>query len=264
MAENVAARSGFLSPQLPRVLAHRGLALHAPENTIAAFQAAVDAGAEYIETDVHATADGVAVLMHDPEIVVDGVARAVRNLTMDQIRQVDLGGGHHVPTLVGALVAFSGTRFNIDVKSELAAGPTARAIRAVRAADRVLVTSFDESRRRRALDGLDGVVSSASSRLFARALVGAKVGAPFLVRRSLAGVPVVQIPERHKNVQLVTQRTLRSLHRAGVEVHVWTVNAPADMERLLRLGVDGLITDRADLALPLVREWRSRSSESGR
>jgi glycerophosphoryl diester phosphodiesterase len=69
---------------------------------------------------------------------------------------------------------------------------------------------------------------------------------------------VVQIPERHKNVQLVTPRTLHTMHRAGVEVHVWTVNDVADMERLLALGVDGLITDRVDLALPLVTEWRDR------
>ncbi|RLQ86548.1 glycerophosphodiester phosphodiesterase [Mycetocola zhadangensis] len=253
-----------MAPQLPRVLAHRGLALHAPENTIAAFQAAVDVGAEYIETDVHATADGVAVLVHDPEIVVNGIARAVRDLTLDQLRQVDLGGGHRVPTLAGALVAFSGIRFNIDVKTELAAGPAAHAIRAELATDRVLVTSFDEGRRLRALDGLDGVVSSASSRLFTRALLGAKAGVPSLVRRSLAGVPVVQIPERHRNLRLVTAKTLQSLHRAGIEVHVWTVNDPRDMERLLRLGVDGLITDRVDLAVPLVRAWRTRLAESGR
>jgi glycerophosphoryl diester phosphodiesterase len=245
------------------VLAHRGLALTVPENTLAAFQAAVDVGAEYIETDVHATADGVAVLAHDPELVVDGVAHQVRNLTLDQLRQLDLGGGHRVPTLAGALVAFGEVRFNIDVKSELAAGPAAHAIRAEGAADRVLLTSFDESRRSRALSGLDGVMSSASSRLFSRALLGSALGVPSLVRRSLSGVPVVQIPERHKNIQLVTRRTVQTLHRAGVEVHVWTVNEPADMERLLELGVDGLITDRVDLALPLVQAWRRRG-ESGR
>ncbi len=256
--------SDYLSPARPRVLAHRGLAVDVPENTIAAFQAAVDAGADYIETDVHATADGVAVLVHDPDIRVDGAMQAVRNLTLAQLAMLDLGGGHRVPTLAGALVTFPGIRFNIDVKSELAAGPAARAILAERATARVLVTSFDEARRRRALDGLDGVITSASSRLFIRALVGAKVGLPGLVRRSLKGVRVVQIPERHRNVQLVTSRTVRTFHRAGVEVHVWTVNEPADMVRLLDLGVDGLVTDRADVALPIVHRWRRRSPDSGR
>jgi glycerophosphoryl diester phosphodiesterase len=264
VAGGVAAPSGFLAPELPRVLAHRGLALGVPENTLAAFQAAVDLGAEYIETDVHATADGVAVLVHDAEITVDGVRHSVRNLTLDQLRQLDLGGGHRVPTLAGALVAFADTRFNIDVKSELAAGPAAHAIRTEGATDRVLVTSFDESRRLRALEGLSGVQSSASSRLFTRALIGAKAGSRSLVSRALSGVLVVQIPEKHRGVTLVTSRTIRTLHRAGAEVHVWTVNDPSDMERLLDLGVDGLVTDRVDLALPLARARRDSSRESGR
>ena len=264
MAGEPSAGSRFLTPQLPRVFAHRGLSLDVPENTIAAFQAAVDAGAEYIETDVHATADGVAVLVHDPEIVVDGVVHAVRNLTLDHLRQLDLGRGHRVPTLAGALVAFPETRFNIDIKSELAAGPAARTIRTEKATNRVLVTSFDEARRLRAIETLDQVATSASSRLVTRALLGAKTGATGFVRRSLSDVRVLQIPERHKNVRLVTPRTIRALHRAGVEVHVWTVNDPTDMQRLLRWGVDGLITDRVDLALPLVRSWQLNPDESGR
>lgn len=264
MAGEPSAGSRFLTPQRPRVFAHRGLAVGVPENTVAAFQAAVDAGAEYIETDVHATVDGVAVLVHDPEIVVDGVSHAIRSLTLEHLRQLDLGGGHRVPTLAGALVAFPETRFNIDVKSELAAGPTARTIRTERATDRVLVTSFDDARRLRAIENLDHVATSASSRLVARALIGAKAGAATFVRRSLSDVRVMQIPERHKNIRLVTPRTIRVLHRAGVEVHVWTVNHPADMQRLLRWGVDGLITDRVDLALPLVRSWQLERGESGR
>ena len=264
MAGESSAGSRFLTPQLPRVFAHRGLALGVPENTIAAFRAAVNAGAEYIETDVHATADGVAVLVHDPDIVIDGVLHAVRSMTLDHLRQLDLGGGHRVPTLAGALVAFPETRFNIDVKSELAAGPTARTIRTEKATDRVLVTSFDETRRLRAIETLDLVATSASSRLVTRALIGAKTGTPWFIRRSLSGVRVLQIPERHKNVRLVTPQTIRALHRAGVEVHVWTVNNPADMQRLLSWGVDGLISDRVDLALPLVRSWWLQHGESER
>jgi glycerophosphoryl diester phosphodiesterase len=246
----------YFGPPGPRVFAHRGLALDVPENTIASFQAAVDVGATYLETDVHATADGIAVLVHDPEIVVDGVSHAVRNLTLSSLRQFDLGGGHRVPTLVGALVTFPTARFNIDVKSEQAAGPMARAILAERASDRVLVTSFDEARRSRAVDLLPGVESSTSKERFTRAFLAARAGSPALVRAALGGIRCVQIPERHRNVRLVTRGTVRAFHRAGVEVHVWTVNVPSEMHRLLDLGVDGLITDRADLALPLVAQRR--------
>jgi glycerophosphoryl diester phosphodiesterase len=254
------AASHYFEPPSPRVFAHRGLALDVPENTIAAFQAAVDAGAVYLETDAHATADGVAVLVHDPEVVVDGVSHPVRNLTLNQLRQLDLGGGHVVPTLAAALVRFPTARFNIDVKSEQAAGPVARAVLAERATGRVLVTSFDEGRRVRAVDPLAGVASSASADRIRRAFLGARVGSAGLVRSALGGLPCVQIPEWHRNVRLVTRRTVQVFHRAGVEVHVWTVNSPDDMHRLLDLGVDGLITDRADLALPLLAERRARTS----
>ena len=252
------AVSRYFEPPGPRVFAHRGLALDVPENTIAAFQAAVDVGADYLETDAHATADGVAVLHHDPDVVVDGVSHPVRNLTLSQLRQLDLGGGHRVPTLAGALVTFPTARFNIDVKSEQAGGPVARAVLAERALDRVLITSFDEARRTRVVDALPGVASSASSERFARAFLGARIGAVTVVRSALGGIRCVQIPERHRNVRLVTRRAVKSFHRAGIEVHVWTVNDPADMRRLLDLGVDGIITDRADLALTLVAERRLR------
>ncbi len=246
------AASVYFDPPKPRVFAHRGLARAVPENTIAAFRAAVDVGATYIETDAHATSDGVAVLVHDPEIIVDGVGHSVRNLTLSQVQQLDLGSGHRVPTLAGALVTFPDIRFNIDVKSEQAAGAVSHAVRAERATERVLVTSFDEARRSRTVDALPGVASSASSTLFSRAWPGALLGSAALVRRALGSITSVQIPERHRGVRLVTARTVRTFHRAGVEVHVWTVNSTADMERLLDLGVDGIITDRVDLALPLV------------
>lgn len=256
----MAAASRYFDPPGPRVLAHRGLALDVPENTIAAFQAAVDAGAVYLETDVHATADGVAVLVHDPEILADGMAYRVRDLTLSQLRQLDLGHGHPVPTLAGALVTFPHARFNIDVKSEQAAGPAVRAILAEKAVDRVLLTSFDEARRARAIASLPGVASSASSERFARAFLGARVGSLTLVRSALGTIRCVQIPEKHRTMRLVTRRSVRAFHRAGVEVHVWTVNEPDDMIRLLDLGVDGLITDRADVALPLLAARRLRGS----
>jgi glycerophosphoryl diester phosphodiesterase len=253
------ADSRYFEPPGPRVFAHRGLALDVPENTIASFQAAVDAGAIYLETDAHATADGIAVLVHDPEIMVDGVTRQVRDLTLSALRRLDLGGGCRVPTLAGALVTFPTARFNIDIKSEQAAGPVARAVLAEGAADRVLLTSFDEGRRARAASSVPGVVSSASSKRFSRAFLGARIGSAALVRAVLGDIRCVQIPERHRNMRLVTRRTVQVLHRAGVEVHVWTVNSPDDMHRLLDLGVDGIITDRADLALSLVAERRLRS-----
>ncbi len=253
----------YLSPARPRVFAHRGLAIDAPENTLLAFQRAVDAGAEYVETDVHASSDGESVIAHDPDLSrVAGRPAKVQELTLAQLRAVDLGHGQGFCSLTEALETFPRTRFNIDVKSAAAVAPTIAAIRAAGASDRVLVSSFDERRRAAALAGLPGVVSSASAGLFARALFAGKLGLSWVVRRALRDVVAVQVPERALGLTITTPRMLRQLHEAGVEVHIWTVNDPVRMAELLELGVDGIVTDRADLALEVVRHRGEASRTS--
>jgi glycerophosphoryl diester phosphodiesterase len=243
----------YLDSPLPRILAHRGLALGVPENTAASFRAALDAGADYLETDAHVTADGVAVLAHDPS-VLDGSRRVViADETADRIEEVDLGGGERVPRLDDVLTTLPHARFNIDVKARAAAESVARAVLDARATDRVLVTSFDGDTRRAVVRLLPGVATSASGDLVARVLLPAHLGMSGAVRRLLRGIPCVQVPERRGPVPLVTRRTVRTFHAAGVEVHVWTVNDPAEMRRLVALGVDGIVTDRCDLAAAHLR-----------
>ena len=247
-------KGSYLSPARPRLFAHRGLALEAPENTLLAFAKAIAVGAVYVETDVHASADGVAVISHDPDLVrVAGRDVKVGQLTMAELRRIDLGEGQSFCSLAEALDAFPETRFNIDVKASAAVGPTADAILAAGASRRVLVSSFDEARRVAALDRLPGVVSSSSARRFLFALLGGKLGLSPVVRRSLRGLVAVQVPEKALGLRITTGRMLRQLHAAGVEVHVWTVNDPQRMGELLDLGVDGIVTDRIDLALDVVR-----------
>jgi glycerophosphoryl diester phosphodiesterase len=243
----------FLSGPLPRIIAHRGLAIEAPENTLLAFLRALNAGATHLETDVHGSADGVAVISHDPDLSrLIGRDVRIEQLTMNELRRVDLGHGQSFCSLAEALDAFPEARFNIDVKDSRAAAPTAEAVQKARATERVLITSFDEKRRRAAADALPGVASSASVTRFLPAILGAKLGLSGVARSALRGLVAVQIPERDHGVRLVTARTVRILHAAGVEVHVWTVNDPRDMTRLLDLGVDGLVTDRCDLLKSLV------------
>jgi glycerophosphoryl diester phosphodiesterase len=243
----------YLSPAPPRVFAHRGLATEVPENTLLAFAAAVSAGARYVETDVHASADGACVIAHDPDLTrVAGRTARVDSLTLAELRAVDLGQGQSFCTLEEALAAFPDTRFNIDVKSAAAVGPVVRAITRAGASHRVLVSSFSESRRSRALRGLPLVVSSASARRFAIALVAGKLGLQPIVNVVLRGLVAVQVPERALGLSITTPPMIARLHRAGVEVHIWTVNDPERMTQLLDLGVDGIVTDRVDLALAVV------------
>jgi glycerophosphoryl diester phosphodiesterase len=235
------------------VFAHRGLAVEAPENTMLAFAKAVAAGALYIETDVHASSDGIAVIAHDPDLKrIAGRDVRVDQLTFAELRRIDLGEGQVFCSLAEALDAFPETRFNIDVKSRAAVQPTIAAVLAARASGRVLVSSFNGRRRAAALRGLPGVVSSSSARLFAVALLAGKVGLSPVVRRALRGLVAVQVPEKAIGLRITTARMIRRLHDAGVEVHVWTVNDPLRMAELLDLGVDGIVTDRADLALEVV------------
>lgn len=242
----------FAAPS-PRVLAHRGLALEAPENTLLAFAAAVGIGITHLETDVHVSADGVAMVAHDPDLSrVAGRATRVDELTVRELAELDLGDGQHMPTLVEALDGFPDAFFNIDLKTMDAVAPTVDAISAVRAHDRVLLTSFSERRRRAALHLLPGVATSASGPRFAAALLASVVRGGPMVRAALRGLHAVQIPERALGLDTVTPARIRAFHSAGVEVHVWTINDADTMRLLLERGVDGLVTDRADLALEVV------------
>jgi glycerophosphoryl diester phosphodiesterase len=245
---------GFFAGPLPRILAHRGLATDAPENSLLAFAAALALGITYLETDVHASADGVAVLSHNADLAHSaGIMGRIDELAFAELQKVDLGHGQTYPSLQEALLAFPEARFNIDLKSDAAVAPAVEAIRRAQATRRVLLTSFDNARRLRAVRSLPGVATSASSVPFAAALVAVKLGIAPLARHLLRGVQAVQVPERLRGVRVISPRSVRLLKHAGVEVHVWTINDPADMRRLLDLGVDGLVTDRADLALEVVR-----------
>ncbi|PJJ72153.1 glycerophosphoryl diester phosphodiesterase [Diaminobutyricimonas aerilata] len=242
----------FFSGTTPRILAHRGLALRVPENTLPAFRAAWDAGARYIETDVHASRDGVAIISHDADLRrLTSRRERVAELTARELAAIDLGGSGFC-TLAEALEALPDARFNIDVKAHEAARPAGDAIRAAGAEHRVLVSAFDERRRRAALAAAPGVATSGSSLVVARAVLAWRLGMRVTLGRVLADVHALQVPERTSGIRVVTPESVRAFHAAGVEVHVWTVNDVATMRRLLEWGVDGIVTDRADLAIDLV------------
>ncbi|TFC07311.1 glycerophosphodiester phosphodiesterase family protein [Cryobacterium mannosilyticum] len=246
--------SWFLDGSVPRVFAHRGLSLNAPENTLLAFRHALLAGATHLETDVRASDDGVAVLSHDADFAVPGARIRVSRLRMAELRRINLGWGQPFASLAEALDAFPDARFNLDVKSDAAVEATVAAVLAANATDRVLITSFSEDRRARTVRSLPGVATSASSLLVGRAFVAAELGLGGQVRRAALGLSAMQVPETVRSLRILTPRFLRAMHSLGVEVHVWTVNEPAAMRRLLDAGVDGLITDRSDLAVGVIAD----------
>jgi glycerophosphoryl diester phosphodiesterase len=242
--------SGYFSPVPPRVIAHRGFAVSAPENTALAFEQALALGITHLETDVRATRDGIPVLWHDETLDrIGGIAAYIAELSLAELRSIDLGNGQRIVTLAEALAAFPHACFNIDVKSVDAADASAAVILAAGAADRVLVTSFSQARRLRALQTLTDVATSASAPRLVVAVLAARVGMTAVTRRALRGVDAVQMPVRILGVSTTTRSMIRRLHTAVREVHIWTINDEAEMRRLFAAGVDGIVTDRADLAL---------------
>ena len=232
-------------------LAHRGFS-HGRENlenSLAAFAAAVDLGFRYVETDAHGTADGVAVALHDASLdrTTDATGR-VADLPWSVVRRARIGGVEPVPRLDDVLGTWPDLRVNIDVKEDSGIEPTAAAIERTAAHDRVCVTSFDARRRRATLARLSRpVATSAGRREVARFLAGARLRVDPLARRALRDVDALQVPVAEGRVPVVDARTVAAAHRAGRQVHVWTINAPGEMGHLLDLGVDGIVTDRADL-----------------
>lgn len=234
----------FVGP-LPRIIAHRGLATDAPENSIEAFRAALAAGATHLETDVRATADGHAVLVHDPRLAgldVDGTA-------LDALRAAHPA----LCTLGEALDALPDAPFNVDVKHPSAIGPAAAAVLASHASSRVLIASFSRRRRRAALRSLPGAATSLSAAGVLLVVLGVRLRLPVLVALAVRGVQAVQVPERALGTELTTPWTVAELRRGGAELHVWVVNDPVRMRELVARGVDGIVTDRADLARDALR-----------
>lgn len=244
----------YLAATEPVVLAHRGFSPDGLENSLSAFQAAVDLGCDYVETDVHATADGVAIAFHDDTLdrVTDASGR-IAELAWDDVRRARIGGVEAVPTLADVLASWPDLRVNIDLKSAAAVAPTVALVNRMRAHDRVCIGSFNDRRRRAAVAAMDRRVATSAGTGTVRAFVAAvAVGSAGLVRRILRDVDCLQLPERSSGVTVVSPRSVAMAAEAGVPMHVWTVNDPADMHRLLDWGVAGLVTDRADLGLEVL------------
>ncbi|MDO8148674.1 glycerophosphodiester phosphodiesterase [Isoptericola sp. b515] len=239
-------------------LAHRGFS-HGDENlenSMAAFEAAVDLGFGYVETDAHGTRDGVAVALHDSSLdrTTDGSGE-VADQTWDQVSRARIGGQEPVPRLDDLLGTWPDLRVNIDVKGDSSIEPVAEAIERTASHDRVCVTSFSPGRRRRTLARMSRpVATSAGTSEVLGFLAGARLRVPGLVQRALRDVDALQVPPAQGGVTVVDAATVAAAHRAGRHVHVWTINDPDEMRRLLDLNVDGIVTDRADLLRDVLRE----------
>lgn len=249
---------GYFSPTKPRIFAHRGFARGhgVSENTIPAFRAALELGATHLETDIQVTSDGVPVLFHDDDLLrVAGLPRKVNELLLADLLEVSLVDGGRIPTLREAIVELPRARFNLDLKVWEAVSPTADLIRELGVENRVLVSSFSDRRRAKTVHLLDGrVVCSAGSMRVLALWLAAKLQLGWLVRISARPVHALQIPASKGPVRFDSPGFIARMKSAGLELHYWTINEAVEMQRLIGLGADGIVTDRTDIAVKTLRK----------
>lgn len=240
-----AADHGYFATRFA-ALAHRGgfsAASPAPfENTLRAFIAASDEGFRYLETDVHATADGTLVAFHDDLLDrVTDASGAVASLPWDAVREARIGGSEPIPTLDELLDALPHARLNIDIKAPGAVRPLVAAIERHAAHSRVCVGSFSGQRIREFRRLAAGRVATSAS----PGEVAVFALAPGVRRFAPLGAAAFQVPVREERtgLRVVTRGMVRAAHARGAVVHVWTINDPDVAEHLIDLGVDGLVSD---------------------
>jgi len=241
----------------------------APENTLTAFENAVRGwGADMLEMDVRSTRDGEAVVIHDETVdrTTDGTG-LVADLTLEQLQRLDAGyrfrdpEGHHsfrgkgvtIPTFEAVLEALPGIRLNVEAKDSRSAPGMVKSILRHQAQDRVLVAAEWE-RNRRSVRGYPGPWGASQRNLIQFFSI---IHTPF-ARHFTPECDALQIPETHYGIRILSGRFLREAHERNLPVHVWTVDDPEDMRRLVGMGVDGIQTDRPDLLAPILSELAGR------
>lgn len=253
----------FGAGPMPRIFGHRGFvsAEHATagilENTRTAISSALDAGANYVESDCQMTSDGQVVLFHD-----DTLKRTLRDsrriATVSHAElaslMADRGG---LLTLEEALREFPEARFNIDMKSAEVAEPAGTIVGSI-APERVLIGGFSDQLRLRSLAAAESEAgmrpaTGAGQSTIVKVVTAIATRSTSRLDHALEGIDALQVPERHGPFHILNRGLLRAAHTRGIEVHVWTVNDQQRMRELVDLGVDGVITDRTDLAVEALR-----------
>ena len=230
----------YLDHEAPIPFAHRGGASDCPENTMRAFENAVELGYRYVETDVHTTSDGVVVAFHDDHLdrVTDHKGK-ICDLAWSVVGKARVAG-EGIPLLEDILTAWPDVRVNIDPKHDESVKPLVEVLDRCNAHDRVCVAAFSDRRLARFRALTSGRVCTAiGPRDIARLRAGS-----FGVPCGRFAAACTQVPVRRGRWLVTDPRYVAAAHRVGLPVHVWTIDDPAEMERLLDMGVDGIMTDR--------------------
>ena len=233
----------YLDHPAPIAFAHRGGTSRAPENTLAAFEYAVSLGYRYVETDIHLTSDGVLLAFHDPDLSrTCNDPRRISEHRWDDLQHVRVAGTEPIPRLEDLLWTWPELRINIDCKSDATVEPLAHLIRRNPSLlSRICVGSFSDAR----LDALRAEFGPSLCTSMGPKAVTRLVASTYLPRTAAKrdSALAAQIPVRQGPIPVATRRLIERAHRESIAVHVWTVDDPVQISRLLDAGVDGIMSD---------------------
>jgi len=254
-------------PPRPWVIAHQGGDGLWPGDTLYAMEQAAALGVDVLEMDMHSTADGVLVMMHDDTVdrTTNGTG-AINDMTLDELKALDAGydwsdddgltfpfrdQGVTVPTLEEIFTVFPDYRMNIEIKQALPSisEPFCKMIRDYHMEDQVLVASFDQKVLKEFREDCPEVATSTGESEVITLFVLSKL---FLENAYSPSAGGTQVPETRSGLTVLTERFVNAAHNRSMEVHAWTINDQDDQQRLLQMGLDGIITDRPDLLMELL------------
>lgn len=251
----------------PLVIAHQGGGDLWPGNTLFAFQNAAALGVDVLEMDLHITADGILVIMHDETVdrTTDGSGE-IESMTLDEIKQLDAGynwsidngvtypfrgQGITVPTLEEIFTTFPDYRMTIEIKKTNAsmAKPFCEKIRKYNMQDKVLVASFHDERMKEFRAECPEVATSSAKN---ETTVFVLMTKPFLGGFYSPKFHALQVPERSSGITVMTEAFVQAAHSRNLAVEPWTINDEETMRKFIDWGVDGIITDRPDIMLEIL------------
>jgi glycerophosphoryl diester phosphodiesterase len=252
---NTTGYLGDLPASRPRIFAHRGLVFQGEtqvvdENTLESFELALAAGADYLETDLQLTRDSIPVLFHDSDLTRLLKSKTlISSLTLSELRTIRLPFGGKIPTLQEALEKYPDAKFNLDFKTPSTEFPGMAVVNSLGALDRVLVSSFSDSSRQRALSHSPvKIASSAGSSKVLSCYALARMKLSKSLSNSLTNVQALQLPTKKYGLDFTHPRFVEEIFNQEKEIHYWTINDPTEMLSLFGLGAHGIVTDRTDVA----------------
>ncbi len=253
--------------QYPLVIAHQGGNLIAPDETLFAYEQAVDLGVDILEGDLHITSDGVLVLIHDESVDRTTNGRGlVEEKTLAELKELDAGynwtpndgesypyrgQGITIPTLEEVFQAFPGYPVNLEIKKTETSleQPLCELLRKYEMQDKALIASFHDERMAEFREVCPEVATSGSRGEVTKFVI---LNYAFLGGIYSPAANALQVPERDSGILIVRPAFISGANRRNMQVHVWTPNTAEELQHFIDLGVDGIITDRPDLLMELI------------